>query len=160
MGAVMSSQEAYLTPEGLDSVRFELEHFRTVRRRKVADGLRSAAEVGGTVDNAEYDEAKREQDSVERRIASLEKLLHIALIIPERTSPSEIVEVGSRVTVSQARGKPSEYLIVGSTEADPIQGKISNESPIGRAILGKRVGEKVEVRTPSGLVGLTILKIE
>ena len=102
MGAVMSSQEAYLTPEGLDSVRFELEHLRTVRRRGVADGLRSAAEVGGTVDNAEYDEAKREQDSVERRIASLEKLLHIALIIPERTSPSEIVEVGSRVTVSQA----------------------------------------------------------
>ena len=160
MGAVMSSQEAYLTPEGLDRVRFELEHLRTVRRREVADGLRSAAEVGGTVDNAEYDEAKREQDSVERRIASLEKLLHIALIIPERTSPSEIVEVGSRVTVSQARGKPSEYLIVGSTEADPIQGKISNESPIGRAILGKRVGEKVEVGTPSGLVGLTILKIE
>ena len=156
----MSSQEAYLTTEGLDRVRFELEHLRTVRRREVADGLRSAAEVGGTVDNAEYDEAKREQDSVERRIASLEKLLQIALIIPERTSPSEIVVVGSRVTVSQARGKPSEYLIVGSTEADPIQGKISNESPIGRAILGKRVGEKIEVRAPSGLVGLTILKIE
>ena len=159
MGVVMSSQECYLTPEGLENVQFELEHLRSVRRREVAGGLRRAAEVGGTVDNGEYDEAKREQDSVERRIANLEKLLQIALIIPERTTPSEIVEVGSRVTVSLAEGKPSVYLIVGSTEADPIQGKISNESPIGRAILGRRVGEKVEVRTPSGLVGLAILKI-
>lgn len=156
----MSDQEAYLTPEGAGNVRSELEHLRSVRRREVAEGLRKAAEVGGTVDNAGYDEAKREQDSVERRIANLENLLQVALIIPERTTTSEIIEVGSRVSVSDGQGKTSAYFIVGSTEADPVQGKISNESPIGRAILGKRVGDRVEVRTPSGLVNLVIVNIE
>ena len=152
----MASQETYLTSEGLTKLREELEHLYTVRRREVAENLRKASEVGGTVDNAEYDEAKREQDGVERRIMTVENLLQNAVIIPDQTEPSETVQVGSRVTLLDEKGAKTEYTIVGSTEADPLHGRISNESPVGKAILGKRAGEQVEARTPAGAVKLTI----
>lgn len=156
----MTEQQAYLTPEGLTKLQAELEHLETVRRREVADALKSAAEVGSTVDNAEYDEAKREQDTMERRILTLENLLQVAVVIPSRKRPSGVVEVGSRVVVVEEKGARAEYTIVGSAEADPLHGRISNESPVGRAILGKRVGERVEVRTPAGVVKLTVRRIQ
>ena len=152
-------QETYLTPEGHAKLQQELEHLETVRRREVAEELRTAAEVGGTVDNAEYDEAKRNQDAVERRILVLENLLHAAVVIPDHAGPSETVEIGSQVVVVDEKGIESEYTIVGSAEADPFHGRISNESPVGKALLGRHIGEKAEARAPQGPVKLTIRKI-
>jgi len=153
------TQETYLTLEGRDRLQQELESLETVRRREVADELKTAAEVGGTVDNAEYDEAKRNQDAVERRIMDLENLLHSATIVPEHEGPSETVEIGSQVMVENEQGAKSEYAIVGSAEADPLQGRISNESPVGQALLGKRVGQQAQARAPQGTVKLTVVSI-
>ena len=152
-------QETYLTLEGSERLQQELEQLETVRRREVADELKTAAEVGGTVDNAEYDEAKRNQDAVERRIMDLENLLHSAIIVPEHESPSDTVEIGSHVLVENEQGARSEYTIVGSAEADPLHGRISNESPVGQALLGKRVGEQAQARAPQGTVKLTVVSI-
>ena len=153
------SQETYLTQEGRERILRELEQLETVRRREVADELKTAAEVGGTVDNAGYDEAKRNQDAVERRIMDLENLLHSATIVPERQGPSDTVEIGSQVLVENEQGAKSEYTIVGSAEADPLHGRISNESPVGQALLGKRVGEQAQARAPQGTVKLTVVSI-
>ena len=131
-----------------------------MRRQEVAQRIQKAKELGGTVDNAEYDEAKNEQAFVEGRLLTLETMIKNAVIIPDERAPSEIVEVGSVVTVVNAQGKTQKYVIVGSTEADPTQGKISNESPVGNALLGHKVGEEAEVTTPSGAVILSVVKIE
>ena len=156
----MAQQETYLTTEGRARLQEELEGLQTVRRREVAEQLKKAAEVGGTVDNAEYDEAKRDQDAVERRIQNLETLLHNAVMIPDHRGPSDTVQLGSKVEVMDQDGNRSSYTIVGSAEADPLHGKISNESPVGRAVLGKRAGAKVEARAPAGAVKLTIVSIQ
>ena len=156
----MAQQETYLTAEGRVKLQEELEDLQTVRRREVAEQLKKAAEVGGTVDNAEYDEAKRDQDAAERRIKNLETLLQNAVIIPDRAGPSETVQLGSKVEVMDSNGSRSSYIIVGSAEADPLNGKISNESPVGRAVLGKRVGAKAEARAPAGTVKLTVMSIQ
>ncbi|MBI4234613.1 MAG: transcription elongation factor GreA [Chloroflexi bacterium] len=155
----MVQRQTYLTPEGLAKLREELEHLQTARRRDVAEQLKKASEVGGTVDNAEYDEAKREQARVEGRIRDLEMLLRSAVIIPSHTTPSETIQVGSKVKVQNQKGKVAEYVIVGSTEANPLEGRISNESPVGRAILGKRTGDEVEAHTPAGVVKLKIVAV-
>ena len=152
-------QETYLTQEGRERLQQELEQLETVRRREVADELKTAAEVGGTVDNAEYDEAKRNQDAVERRAMDLENLLHTAIIVPEHEGPSDTVEIGSQVLVENEQGARSEYTIVGSAEADPLHGRISNESPVGQALLGKRVGEQAQASAPQGTVKLTVVSI-
>jgi transcription elongation factor GreA len=157
---MMAPQETYLTTEGRTRLQAELEGLQTVRRREVAEQLKKAAEVGGTVDNAEYDEAKRDQDAVERRIQNLETLLHNAVMIPDHRGPSDTVQLGSKVEVVDQGGNRSSYTIVGSAEADPLHGKISNESPVGRAVLGKRAGAKVEARAPVGAVKLTIVSIQ
>ena len=156
----MTQQETYLTTEGQVKLYEELEKLQTVRRREVAAQLKKAAEVGGTVDNAEYDEAKREQDAVERRIKNLETLLQNAVIIPDRAGPSDTVQLGSQVEVEEHDGTRSSYTIVGRAEADPLNGKISNESPVGKAVLGKKVGTKVEAKAPAGMVKLTIVNIQ
>ena len=152
-------QETYLTPEGRDKLQQELEELETVRRREVADELKTAAEVGGTVDNAEYDEAKRNQDAVERRVMFLENLLHSAVVIPEHEGPSDTVEIGSQVQVEDEKGTKSEFTIVGSAEADPLHGRISNESPVGHALIGKRIGEQAQASAPKGTVKLTVVSI-
>jgi transcription elongation factor GreA len=157
---VVRERESYLTPDGLAKVQGELDYLRTVRRREVAEQLKKAAEVGGTVDNAEYDEAKREQSRVEGRILELERLLRSAVLIPTRPTPSGKVQVGSTVTVRDHDGKKSKYVIIGSTEADPLKGWISNESPVGKALLGKSVGDEVEVKTPAGTIKLKVLGIQ
>lgn len=153
-------QVNYLTPEGLAKLSEELEHLKTVRRREIAEQLKRASEVGGTVDNAEYDEARREQSRLEGRILELETLIQDAAIIPDHVSPPNTVQPGSRVTVVNSKGLKSRYVIVGSAEADPLQGKISNVSPIGKALLGKRVGATVKAQTPAGEVQLKVVKIE
>ena len=156
----MSSEGTYLTAKGLSMLRDELEHLYTVRRREVAENLREASEVGGTADNAEYDEAKRGQDTVERRIMTVENLLKDPILIPDQLESSEEVQVGSTVTLADLKGAEREYTIVGSTEADPSHGRISNESPVGKAILGKCVGDQVEAWAPAGIVTLTIQAIK
>ena len=155
----MTSGHSYLTPEGLEKIKQELDHLKSVRRREVADELKRASEVGGTVDNAEYDEAKRDQATIEGRIYDLEVTLSNAEVIPDHDTPSETVTVGSLVVLRNAAGKTMEYTIVGSMEADPAHGRISNESPVGRALLGKRVGEDASVQAPSGEQILSVVDI-
>lgn len=156
----MTPRETYLTPEGLAKLEKELEHLKTVRRQEVAQRIQRAKEMGGTVDNAEYDESKNEQAFVEGRILTLENLIQRAVIIPEQAPSTGAVQLGSHVTVANHEGKEEHYTIVGSAEADPLQGKISNESPVGKALLGKRVGEEAEVRVPAGSIRLRVVSIE
>lgn len=155
----MTSQRSYLTPEGFEKLSKELDQLKTVRRREVADELKRASEVGGTVDNAEYDEAKRDQATVEGRIFDLETTLGNAEVIPGHDTPSETVTVGSTVVLRNSAGKSVEYTIVGSMEADPAHGRISNESPVGSAMLGKRVGEEIDVHAPGGEQVFTVVEI-
>jgi transcription elongation factor GreA len=153
------AESTYLTPEGLAKLKAELEYLRTVRRQEVAKRIQQAKEIGGTVDNAEYDQAKDEQAFIEGRILTLDNIIKNAIIISERIGPSERVQVGSRVTVINEKGQMEQYIIVGSTEADPSQKKISNLSPIGKALLGKRVGEEAEVYVPAGRIRFKVVEI-
>ena len=155
----MAQKEVFLTPEGLEKLKTELEHLRSVRRQEVADQIHRAKELGGTVDNAEYDDAKNEQAFVEGRILTLEKMIKNASIIQEK-APSSSVRLGSKVTVRSKGGEKENYAIVGSAEANPSEGKISNESPVGKALMGKRVGDEVEVRAPAGTRKMKIIAIE
>jgi transcription elongation factor GreA len=156
----MAQKEVFLTPGGLEKLKAELEHLRSARRQQVADQIHRAKELGGTVDNAEYDDAKNEQAFVEGRILTLEKMIKNASLIQEEKSPSSSVRLGSKVTVRSKDGGKELYTIVGSTEANPGEGKISNESPVGRALMGKRVGAEVEVHAPAGARKMKIVAIE
>ena len=151
------SKPVPLTPEGLAKLERELDYLRTVRRQEVADRIHQAKELASTQNNAEYDDAKNEQAFVEGRILTLEKMIQNAVIIEERHSSR--VELGSKVSVVNADGKEEHYTIVGSAEASPKDGRISNESPVGRALLGKSVGEEVQVQVPAGVLRLTITTI-
>ena len=156
----MTQQETYLTEEGLGKLEAELEHLRAVRRQEVAQRIQKSKEIGGTVDNAEYDEAKNEQAFTEGRIRELENLLSNATA-PSicRKKAQRSVEFGSSVSVSTATGEKRVYKLVGSAEAAPLQGKISNESPVSGALIGHKIGDTVEVETPAGVMKLTITKI-
>ena len=147
-----------LTREGLAKLEQELDHLRTVKRQEVADRIHQAKELASTQNNAEYDDAKNEQAFVEGRILTLEKMIQNAVIIEERHSTR--VELGSKVSVVSADGKDQHYTIVGSAEASPKDGRISNESPVGRALLGKAVGQEVQVEVPAGVLRLTITAID
>lgn len=153
------TQPTFLTSEGLTNLKAELEELRTVRRQLVADRIQKAKEIGGTVDNAEYDEAKNEQAFIEGRILTLDNLIRRAVVISEDNGPSDVVRVGSKVTVLNQKGRKDVYVIIGSAEADPAQGKISNVSPIGKALIGKRVGDITEVSVPAGKIKLEVMKI-
>jgi transcription elongation factor GreA len=154
----MVSKPVPLTREGLAKLERELEFLRTVRRQEVADRIHQAKELASTQNNAEYDDAKNEQAFVEGRILTLEKMIQNAVIIEERHSSR--VELGSKVSVVTADGKEEHYTIVGSAEASPKDGRISNESPVGRALLGKSVGEEVQVQVPAGVLRLSITGID
>jgi transcription elongation factor GreA len=154
----MASKPVPLTREGLAKLERELEYLHTVRRQEVADRIHQAKELASTQNNAEYDDAKNEQAFVEGRILTLEKMVQNAVIIEERHSSR--VELGSKVSVVSADGKEQHYTIVGSAEASPKDGRISNESPVGRALLGKSVGEEVQVQVPAGILRLTITGID
>jgi len=153
----MAEKQVFLTTEGLARLEAELEYLRTVRRPEVAEKIHRAKELG-TVNNAEYDDAKNEQAFVEGRILNLERMLKNAAIIPA-AAPSDVVRVGSRVTVRNQEGELETYTIVGSAEANPSRGLISNESPVGHALLGKKAGEEVLVQAPAGLLRLTVVEI-
>jgi transcription elongation factor GreA len=156
----MARRETYLTSEGRQDLEEELEQLKTVRRREVAERIHLASESGGTVDNAGYDEAKNEQAFVEGRISRLENILSNAVVAASSSDRSRgAVEFGSSVTVRTERGKRQLYKVVGSAEAVPLEGKISVESPVGRALMGRKAGDKVDVETPSGVVKLTVVKI-
>ncbi len=146
----------YLTREGYTKLEEELRYLRTTRRHEVAERIRKAKEFTNTVDNAEYDDAKNEQSFVEGRIQSIERMLANAVVIDDTTAPSDYVRIGSRVTVTDSDGVEDRYVIVGSAEADPKAGRISNESPIGRALLGHRAGDRVSVLAPGGSFELVI----
>ena len=156
----MTPEQNYLTPAGLEKIQQELDLLITIRRREVAEQLKRASEIGGTVDNAEYDEAKRDQGTVEGRIMDLEFALRNTVVIPKHTTPSETVTLGSIVALQDNTGQTLTYTIVGSMEADPAHGNISNASPVGSALLGKRVGEVVEVQAPAGAQKFTVIEIK
>ena len=153
------AQPAYLTDEGLANLKAEMDELRSSRRLLVAERIQKAKEIGGTVDNAEYDEAKNEQAFIEGRILTLDNLINNAVIISKKSGPSDVVCIGSKVTVMNQKKQKDRYTIIGSTETDPTQGKISNVSPVGKALLGKRVGDVAEVSVPAGTIKLEILVI-
>ena len=154
-------KDVILTPEGLTNLKAELEHLSTIRRREVAARIREAREFGDITENAEYDDAKNEQAMLEKQIADLEDKLRSATVID--TPPSgDTVTVGVLVHVKdQKTGKSTKYKIVGSAEANPSENKLSNESPVGKALMGKKRGETVSVPVPRGPARkLKITKIE
>ena len=156
----MATREVYLTPEGLKRLQDELGNLKNVRRKEVAERIHGASETGGTVDNAEYDEAKNEQAFIEGRVRELESLLSNAVAAKSGKKKAKTsVEFGSSISVKTVSGDKKVYKLVGSAEAAPLQGKISNESPVGSALIGHKVGDTVEVETPAGVMELTITKI-
>lgn len=155
----MQDKVVYLTPEGKQRFTAELRELQTVRRHEVEEQIRRAKEFSDTVDNAEYDEAKTEQSFVEGRIQELERMLAAAKLIEEPTAKADFVRMGSHIKVVDSEGDEETYYLVGSHEADPRRGLISNESPIGRALIGKREGDEVTVVAPAGAFNLRILEI-
>lgn len=156
----MSDQVQYLTPQGQKELEARLEYLRTVRRPEVAERLHHALEEGGElVENAEYEDAKSEQAFLEGEIQRLENILSNARVIEE--SSKDTVGLGNKVVVQEKGKKQTEaFYIVGAAEANPREGKVSNESPLGRALLGHRVGEKVTVKAPDGDIVFTIKSIQ
>jgi len=156
----MPVEPVYLTPEGLEEKKKELDHLVNVRRQEIADAIQQAKEFGDLSENAEYENAKNQQAFIEGRIATLEKMIANAVLITKSSCSKDcLVQVGSTVEIKNASGKKQTYTIVGSAESDPLQGKISNESPLGKSLLGHQVGDTVEVPTPSGLNEITITAI-
>ncbi|MFL5944412.1 MAG: transcription elongation factor GreA [Gaiellaceae bacterium] len=154
-------KEVILTSEGYEKLKQEIEELSTVKRREVAERIRVAREFGDIAENAEYDDAKNEQMLLEHRIATLEERLRDARVITKKDIAKDVVSVGSKVKLRDVAAKETiEYHIVGSAEADPGQNKLSNESPVGKAILGHKKGETVEVSAPRGTLKFKILEIK
>jgi len=151
--------DTYLTPEGKEKLKTELDQLINVKRVELAKRLRDAIQQGDLSENADYHSAKEDQAFLEGRILELQETLRRAIII-EGKGASDHVQMGSRVTVQEEGEDPETFILVGAKEASPREGKISNESPIGRALLGKKVGEAAEAATPAGTVTFKILKIE
>ncbi len=153
-------KDVILTQEGLTNLKAELDHLSTTRRREVAARIKEAREFGDITENAEYDDAKNEQAMLEARIAALEDKLRSAKVVDASGLGTDVVRVGSIVHVKDEGGKSTKYTIVGSAEAKPGELKLSNESPIGKALLGRKRGEQVHVATPRGERKLKITKID
>ena len=154
-------KDVILTPEGYKQLTSELDLLRTTRRREVADRIKTAREFGDIAENAEYDDAKNEQALLEHRIATLEDRLRSARVITKKDVAKDVVSVGSKVKLRDIGAKQTfEYRIVGSAEANPAENKLSNESPVGKAIIGKKKGETVEVEAPRGSMKFKILEIK
>ncbi len=152
----------FLTKEGFDKLQEELEYLRTSKRQEVANRLHEAMEGGELIENAEYEAAKNEQAFVEGRIQELEIILATARVIDEKSARANggTIQVGATVVIQENGGNPEEYTIVGAAEANPREGKISNESPIGRALLNHREGDEVQVEAPGGSFKIRILKVK
>lgn len=154
----MNQKKTLVTEEGLKKLQDELQRLKTVRRREVAEAIQRAKEQGDLSENAEYVDAKEEQGLVEQHIAELEAALKSVEVI-RKDADDGAVSVGDTVTL-QWNGEEKSYTIVGANEADPTAGRISNESPLGTALLGKRAGERATIRTPSGPKEAQILRID
>jgi len=154
-------REIILTPEGFQRLKEEVEYLSSVKRDEVAERIRAARDFGDISENSEYDDAKNEQALLEARIYALEEKLRGATVIDSGTVNTETVNVGTKVTLQDMeRGDVLQYAIVGSAEADPTDHKLSNESPVGRAILGRKPGDKVTVAVPQGSKKFKVLAIE
>ena len=161
--ANINDEQVLVTKEGLAKLEKELDHFKNVRRKEVAEHLKEAISYGDLSENSEYEEAKNEQAFIEGRIIELEKMIANAKIITEtKKSTESTVQIGTTVTVQNIteNDEPETYTIVGSTEANPTEYKISNESPIGSTILGKAKNDIVKVKVPAGIFEYKILKIK
>lgn len=155
-----TEKEIILTPEGLSKLELELEKLKTVKRREVAERIKQAIEFGDISENSEYEDAKNEQAFIEGRIITLEKMLRNVRVIERQDNNSGTVHLGATVTLQDFEyGDEVVYTLVGSAEADPMNKKISNESPVGQAIIGKKVGDIVEVIVPAGNVKYKIVEV-
>jgi transcription elongation factor GreA len=155
----MSDQPVFLTKDGYIKLEEELELLRTKRRAEVAERLHDAMEGGELIENAEYESAKNEQAFVEGRILTLETMLSNAIII-EEGGPQDVVRVGSKVAIQEANNPPENYVIVGAAEANPKEGRISNQSPLGQALLGRKSGDEVRVTAPAGILTFRVLSVK
>jgi transcription elongation factor GreA len=154
-------KEVLLTPEGLQKLKDEIEYLTTEKRREVAERIKHAREFGDITENSEYDDAKNEQAMLEQKIAQLEERLTRARLIEKEDVPKGVVGVGMRVRLKDVDANETiEYVIVGSAEANPAEQKLSNESPVGRAILGRKKGETVEVAAPRGSLKYKIMDVK
>jgi transcription elongation factor GreA len=154
-------KEVILTPEGYQKLKDEIEQLSTVKRREIAERIRIAREFGDIAENSEYDDAKNEQALLEHRISTLEERLKSARVIEASEITADVVSIGSHVRLKDvAANETVEYHIVGSAEANPAEFKLSNESPVGKAIIGHKKGETVEVATPRGSLKFKILDIK
>lgn len=157
----MSDKEVILTPDGLKRLEEELEILKSVKRREVAERIKVAIGYGDISENSEYEDAKNEQAFIEGRVLTLEKMLRNARIINSDEIVTDVVNIGVTVNVEDMEyGDIMEYTIVGSAESDPLNNKISNESPVGRAIIGKKIGTIVDVSVPAGVIQYKILDIK
>lgn len=157
----MSDKEVILTPDGLKRLEDELETLKSVKRREVAERIKVAIGYGDISENSEYEDAKNEQAFIEGRVITLEKMLRNARIINSDEIVTDVVSIGVTVNVEDLEyGDIMEYTIVGTAESDPLNNKISNESPVGKAIIGKSIGTVVDVSTPAGVIQYKILDIK
>jgi transcription elongation factor GreA len=154
------SEQPYLTTEGAQRLKEELEQLKGPDRDEIARRLRSAIQMGDLSENADYHKAKEDQGFLEGRISELEYLLKNSIIVDRKNNSGDVVDIGMKITIQEAGEEPETYYLVGAKEADPRNGKISNESPIGRVLLGHRVGDSVTAETPTGSITFKILKIE
>lgn len=155
----MDEKEIFLTAEGLKKLEIELEELKTVKRQEIAEKIKIARDFGDLSENSEYDEAKLEQAQMEEKIAKIENMVANAKIIDDVEIDVNIVGVGATVKLLQkSSGREMQYTIVGSAESNPLEGKISNESPVGRAILGNKKGTTVQVQLPNGTVADYVIK--
>nr|WP_207726010.1 transcription elongation factor GreA [Clostridium facile] len=156
----METKQTILTSEGLARLEEELEELKTVKRKDVADKIKVALSFGDLSENSEYDEAKNEQAIIEARIAQLDAMLKNAKVLDDDEVTTDKVSVGSKIRLKDIEfDEEVEYSIVGSTEANPDEGKISDESPIGKGLMGRSVGDVVEIEVPSGMIEFEILEI-
>jgi transcription elongation factor GreA len=154
-------KEVILTAEGHNKLKKEIEYLSTVKRREVAERIKQAREFGDITENSEYDDAKNEQAMLEHRIATLEERLTSARVVTKKEIPTGVVAVGTKVRLRDVdAGETIEYHIVGSAEANPAEHKLSNESPVGKAIMGHKKGETVEVTAPRGSLKFKIMDIK
>jgi len=156
----MDEKETLLTPDGLRKLEEELEFLKTVKRKEVAERIKQAKEFGDLAENSEYEDAKNEQAFMEGRILTVEAMLRSAKVIDNHDVRSDVVTVGATVRLEDEAGEELTYTIVGSPEADPLHDRISNESPVGNALLGKRKGQTVTVKAPGGTIRYTIKAIK
>ncbi len=154
------AKQIIVSHEGLKKLQQELEHLKTVKRKEVAQAIQKARAYGDLSENSEYDEAKNEQAEIEGKIAHLEETLENAIVLDDAELGTDKVSVGNKVTVHNIdEGEETEYKIVSTTEADPIMFLISDDSPLGKALIGQRKGDSINVETPMGIVKYTITNI-